>query len=244
MNTIGAQRSKADVCLFFQWTSTGLLIYISWVDDILIAGTRTAVAQAKTALKKHFTLDEQGELQEYVGCKIERDKQARWIKITQPVMIQSFSDEFDLPIETAVIPAKHGEVLSKDDGVPLNKGLVKTYRSGIGKMLHMMKWSRNDILIRVRELSRFLSDPRDIHLNRMHKVMTYVRSTASLGNFIKPDSTWRNTDKSFTFVITCRSDSEYASEPETRRSVSGGTEYLCGAVIFAFSRMQRCVNCT
>jgi hypothetical protein len=132
-HAIGAQRSKADVCLFFQWTSTGLLISISWVDYILIAGTKTSVAQAKIALKKHFTLDEQGELQEYVGCKIERDKLARWMKLTQPEMIQSFSDEFDLPTETAVIPAKHGEVLSKDDGVPMNKGLVKTYRSGVGR---------------------------------------------------------------------------------------------------------------
>jgi hypothetical protein len=106
----------------------------------------------------------------------------------------------------------------------------------------MMKWSRDDILNRVRELSRFLSDPRDIHLNKMHKVMTYVRSKASLGNFFKPDSTWRITDKSFTVVITGRSDSEYASDPDTRRSVSGGKVFLCEAVIFAFSRMQRCVT--
>jgi hypothetical protein len=134
------------------------------VDDILIAGTETSVAQAKTALKKHFTLDEQGELQEYVGCKIERDKQARWMKLTQPVMILSFSDEFELPSEKAIIPAKEEEILSKDDGVPLNIGLVKTYRSGVGKMLHMMKWSRNDIMNRVRELSRFMSAPTDIHL--------------------------------------------------------------------------------
>jgi hypothetical protein len=48
----------------------------------------------------------------------------------------------------------------------------------------------------------------------MHKVMNYVRNTASFGNFIKPDSQWNNTDKVF----------------------------LCGAEIFAFSKMQRCVT--
>jgi hypothetical protein len=61
----------------------------------------------------------------------------------------------------------------------------------------------------------------------MHKVMNYVRNTASFGNFIKPDSQWNNTDKDFKFVITGLSDSEYASDPDTRRSVSGGTVFLC-----------------
>jgi hypothetical protein len=77
MKGIGGRRSKADVCLFYDWTPEGLLVYISWVDDILIAGSKRSVMKAKAALKRHFTLDEQGEMQEYVGCKIERDKQQR-----------------------------------------------------------------------------------------------------------------------------------------------------------------------
>jgi hypothetical protein len=30
--------------------------------------------------------------------------------------------------------------------------------------------------------------------------------------------------------------------PSTRRSVTGGTLFLCGVVIFAFCRMERCVT--
>jgi hypothetical protein len=58
-----------------------------------------AVMRAKEQLKRHFTLDEQGELREYVGCKIKRSLADRWMKLTQAVMIQSFTDEFDLPTE-------------------------------------------------------------------------------------------------------------------------------------------------
>jgi hypothetical protein len=216
--------------------------YISWVDDILIAGSKNSVMKAKAALKKHFTLDEQGEMFEYVGCKIDRDKQQRWMKLTQPVMIQSFSDEFDLPNEKACIPAKQGEVMSKDDGIPLSTNKAKTYRSGVGKMLHMMKWSRHDIMNRVRELSRFMSAPTDAHLLRMYKVMNYVKQTAPLGNFIMPNVVWDGVDREFAFVIAGRSDSEYAADPDTRHSVSGGTVFLSGSVIFAFSRMQKCVT--
>ena len=33
----------------------------------------------------------------YVGCKIDRDKVARNVKLTQPIFIQSFEGEFELP---------------------------------------------------------------------------------------------------------------------------------------------------
>jgi hypothetical protein len=36
-------------------------------------------------------------MKEYVGCKVEHNRQERWIKLTQPVMIQRFEDEFELP---------------------------------------------------------------------------------------------------------------------------------------------------
>jgi hypothetical protein len=74
-----------------------LLLYLSWVDDILITGTKEDVMDAKKALSQHFTLDEQGEMLEYVGCKIEHNREEQWMKMTQPVMIQSFADEFELP---------------------------------------------------------------------------------------------------------------------------------------------------
>jgi hypothetical protein len=242
MGLIDAQRSKADVCLFFQWTSMGLLLFMSWVDDILIAGKKEIVLQARKNLKLHFTLDEQGEIQEYVGCKIERNKKERWMKLTQPVMIQSFSDEFDLPDETPLLPARPGEIMTTNDGIPIQKQDETIYRKGTGKLLHMMKWSRHDILNRVREISRFMSFPTTVHLQRMYRVMNYVRHTEDYGNYIKPNAKWDGIDRTFLFEVTGRSDAEYATDPETRHSVSGGTVFLCGAVIHAFSRMQKCVT--
>ena len=41
-----------------------------------------------------FECDDIGDMEEYVGCKI--DKEEGSIKFTQPVMLQSFKDEFDL----------------------------------------------------------------------------------------------------------------------------------------------------
>jgi hypothetical protein len=82
MALVNAQRSRADECLFFQWTAAGLLLYMSWVDDILIAGKKEVVLRAKRSLAQHFTMDEQGEMFEYVGCKVEHNGQQRWMKLT------------------------------------------------------------------------------------------------------------------------------------------------------------------
>jgi hypothetical protein len=164
------------------------------------------------------------------------------MKLTQPVMIQSFKDEFDLPDDSPHLPASPGEVLTRDAGDPLDDEGGRTYCSDTGKLMHVMKWSRHDILNRARELSRFMAAPTSLHLKRLYRLMSYVRQTAKFGNYIKPNVFWDGSDGAIRFIISGRSDSEYASDPETRRNISGGTVFLFDTVIFSFSRMQKCVT--
>ena len=89
-------RSKADPCLYFNWIDARLIIWITWVDDCLIAGKKDQVTKAKEKMMTLFECDEIGEMKEYVGCKVEHNREERYIRLTQPVMIQSFQDKFDL----------------------------------------------------------------------------------------------------------------------------------------------------
>ena len=41
--------------------------------------------------------DDVGELNKYIGCKIDYNKIEGSIKILQPILIQNFEDEFNLP---------------------------------------------------------------------------------------------------------------------------------------------------
>jgi hypothetical protein len=53
-------------------------------------------------------------LNEYVGCKIDIDEDS--VKFTQPVLIQSYEDEFELNKTRQVFtPAEQGKVLMKCD---------------------------------------------------------------------------------------------------------------------------------
>ena len=72
-----------------------------------------------------------------------------WIKLTQPVLLQSFEDEFEME-ETgreAFTPAVAGSVLNPD--VPAEEVISKEehskYRTRTGKLLHVTRWSRPDI---------------------------------------------------------------------------------------------------
>ena len=65
-------RSKADPCLYFQWHAKhGLILIVSWVDDMAIVGTKAAVEETKAVFFKHFDCDDTGMMKEYVGNKIE-----------------------------------------------------------------------------------------------------------------------------------------------------------------------------
>jgi hypothetical protein len=63
---------------------------------------------------KIFDCDDQGPMREYIGCKVDYDdeKKQRCTKITQPVLVQSLSDEFELNMDNLVVtPGVPGQVL-------------------------------------------------------------------------------------------------------------------------------------
>jgi len=69
--------------------------------------------------------------------------------------LQSFDDEYEtndlMKFET---PMETGKVLVKAEPEErLGKSMQKYYRSGVGKLLYLMRWSRPEIINSVRYLS-------------------------------------------------------------------------------------------
>jgi hypothetical protein len=118
------------------------------------------------------------------------------------------------------------------------------YRSGVGKLLHMMQWSCPEIYNAVPELSRFMttgaSDAHMKAMKAMKKVMEYFVETKDRGLLLTPDVKW-NGDPEFKLAICGISDSDFAKDPETRKSVSRNSTFLCGAPVIQRGTMQRVV---
>jgi len=60
MKKIKKRRSKADPCLYYEWTKYGLCLIVLWIDDNLIVGPPEAVAEAKAKFMKLFKCKDLG----------------------------------------------------------------------------------------------------------------------------------------------------------------------------------------
>jgi hypothetical protein len=125
------------------------------IDDNLIIGSKKAVEKAKKELMHRFSCKDCGDLEEYVGCKIERT--ANSLKFTQPVLIQSFSDKFELPTQIYKTPSQAGSVLvvGKKNEV-LRSVMQKKCHSGTGKAMHAMQHLKPEMYNAVQDLSRHM----------------------------------------------------------------------------------------
>ena len=174
-----------------------------------------SVLETKAQTFKHFECDDVGEATEHIGNKLSWSEDQ--VKITQPVLLQSFTDEFELPAEKPKTPAAPGTVLQPTE-IKLNDEMQSKFRSGVGKLLYLCRWSRPEICNPVRELSRYMTGAGMMHLKAMYRVMNYCVATPNRGKLMKPDRMHHNKDpRDFEFAIKGSSDSDYAKDPIKRR---------------------------
>jgi hypothetical protein len=240
------ERSKADPCLYFLWREGRLVVFASWVDDLFACGVTVDLDYFEKDIKDAFTCKVQEEFNEYVGNKITVTRDTNGIgtiKFTQPVLIQKLKDQFELPNRKAPsVPAVAGQELVRGDGSDaLSLTEATKYRSGTAINMYVMQWSRPDIYNASRGLARQMSAPRVPHMKALTHLIHYVTSTPERGLVLKPNRVW-NGDKDFEWVIGGRSDSNYASNVDDRRSVTGGRVLLNGSPVTFRSATQRFVT--
>jgi hypothetical protein len=151
--------------------------------------------------------------------------------------IQLCNDEFNLS-EGAFprTPAIAGDALMRGEvkeQVSIQE--QKKCRSGSGKLLHTMRWSRPEHLNLVQELPWFMLGVMEAHVKVVHRAMKHCVSAPNQGMHQKPNAAW---DPDFEFVISGRSDLDCKKNVERRCSVSGCLVLLCDAPVWSASRMQ------
>jgi hypothetical protein len=142
--------------------------------------------------------------------------------------VDEFKFERDLKVKNPAVP---GTVLHPTEN-KLSPDDLFTYRSGTGKLLHLMKWSHPEIANSVRELSRYITGAGMSHMKAMYRVFNYCLNTSTRGKVFKHRRTCLSKDiEEFEFEIYGYSDSDYAKDPVKRRSVSGYSSFLEGVLL-------------
>ena len=205
------KRSKNDYCLFTKIDNKNKLFVLSWVDDLVIAGSNeNDIEELKKTLEGKFKMDDRGKLEWFLGMQIsqERDK----ITLDQEKYIENVIEKFGMqdsnPSKT---PAENNLKLVKAAD---NEQLVdeKLYRSLVGSLLYIAKQTRPDIVWIVNVLSRFMTKPTNTHWLAGKRVLRYLQATKSL-KLIYP----RDSD----FKLQGESDADWSGDQDDRRSTTG-----------------------
>jgi hypothetical protein len=159
---------------------------ISWIDDNMIVGPLDLVFKLKSNLMEQFECDDCGELTEYIGNKIEcvgKDT----IQLVQTVLTQSYEDEFNLGNKCYNTPAQPGMVLMRpgQGEKVLNSEDQTTLRSGMGKLMYQMQYSRPDIAQAVRDLAWYMTCGNLKTLEAMKRCMRFVLCSRNAGLLLK-----------------------------------------------------------
>jgi hypothetical protein len=110
------------------------------------------------------------------------------------------------------------------------------FRSGVGSLLYLLKHSRPDLSNCIRELTKVMDAANKAHLKALYRVVKYVKQTQSMQLQMQPMTAHGK------WTLEAFSDSDFAGDTDTRRSISGFIIYFCGCPVAWRSRGQKNVT--
>ena len=235
--THGFTPLHADRCVYVRRKGDCIDIIALYVDDLLIASSRTSELLAiKRRLTQQYEMEDMGEATFILGIDIRRDRANRTISIGQSAYINTLLARHGMadcnpsttPMEAGIVH----ELVAAADGYEASTVLTRNYQSIIGGLMFAAICTRPDIAFAVSRLSRYCSNPTDLHLNAAKRILRYLKGTAT-HCITYTGSTERHPQ----LVGYC--DADWAQDKDCKRkSTSGYVFVLCGGAISWQSKKQ------
>ena len=168
--------------------------------------------------------------------KVEVNKETGTITLTQGAYLERLLTRFSMDTATSEkAPAK--ERLSKADQPSTAEDKAEMskvpYRECIGALQYLAVLTRPDIVFAVNQCSRFLGNPGKKHWQGAKTILRYLKGTSEHGLMFKKMEEGTGEDAILGF-----SDSDWAGDPDDRRSCSGYVFSLFGNVVSWKSKKQ------
>ncbi|KAD7477395.1 hypothetical protein E3N88_00531 [Mikania micrantha] len=222
-------RGSIDKTLFIKKVGQHKLLVQIYVDDIIFASYDPKLCDAFTELMtKNFEMSAMGELQFFLGLQIKQSPDG--IFIHRSKYTKDLLKKFDLQnYKPCSNPMSSTTQLDADlKGKSVDETL---YRCMIGSLMYLTA-SRPDIMFATCVCARFQAAPKESHLIVVKRIFRYLQGTQSLG-------IWYSTGHSCKLVAF--SDSDYAGCKLTRKSTSGGCQFLVNCLVSWQSKKQTSV---
>jgi hypothetical protein len=214
----------------------GSLCYILalYVDDgILVGPAGPFIVNFKEAFGKRFQVQFLGPVSWMIGIAVQRDRQARTIKLGQRQYILDMLDRFNMADCNAVTAPMVVDGVTTAIGAdhkPLESSVP--YQSLIGSLLYASVCTRPDITMAVSYLSKFMTKPMQVHWEQAKRVLRYLKGTVDMPLVYGGDQSIR---------LVGYSDADHASDGDGRRSRTGYVFMLNGGAVSWKSQKQQSV---
>lgn len=238
MRSYGFTPSRTDPCVYVmgpEGTADGILIVVLYVDDLSSAGSNLqTIERFKKAISKRFAMKDLGELKWMLGFEVVRDRAARTIEIKQSAYFDQVLERFRMENCKPVATPAEGVLRrsSADQGAEVND---REYMSIVGCLIYASIITRPDLAYAVQALCRHMSAVTQEHRVAAKRVLRYLAGTRDMG--IKFGVGF----KAGSGELVGFSDSDYACDPDRRRSTTGYLFMLNGGPVCWTSRLQSTV---
>jgi len=199
------------------------------VDDVLITGScEKSIIAVKDYLHQVFTIKDLGYAKYFLGIEIARSSKGTFI--SQKKYVQDILKDTGLQdSKCSFIPMPRNHKF--DESSPLYDD-VEAYRRLVGRLLYL-NMTRPDISFSVQQLSQHVAAPTHSHWDSALQVIRYLRGTLDMGSFYSTEGVPE-------LISYC--DSDWASCPTTRRSITGYCVSFAGSLISWKSKKQLTVS--
>ncbi|KAK0582233.1 hypothetical protein LWI29_023202 [Acer saccharum] len=205
---------------------TALLVY---VDDIIVTGDDLIGREdLRKCLIQEFEVKDLGRLKFFLGIEVAHSKHGIFTS-QQKYVVDLLTETGKLgckPVDTPI--EQNHRLCEATESVVINR---ESYQKLVGKLIYLSH-TRPDIAYAVGVVSRFMHNPKEVHLQAAHRILHCLKGTVGKGILFKRG------DKLTLEVYT---DADYAGSIDDRRSTTGYCTFLGGNLVTWRSKKQNVV---
>ncbi|WVZ17541.1 hypothetical protein V8G54_010523 [Vigna mungo] len=213
-------RSNVDHSFFLKHDNCHTTAILIYMDDIVLSGNNaTEIQHITTSLDNLFHIKNLGDLTYFLGLD---QRKYTLDLVTEAGMLNC------APMPT---PMAHSSRLTSE-GDLLNDEDASSYRRLIGRLIYLTN-TRPDITFSVNNLNQFVSVPTTIHQQAANRILRYLKGSPGNDIFLQTNSIHQ---------LKAYSDSDWATCPESRKSITGYSIYFGNSIISSKSKKQQTVS--
>jgi Reverse transcriptase (RNA-dependent DNA polymerase) len=229
----GFTQSTLDPCLFYSKE----IILVCYVDDIIMAAKdKEKLDTLVNNLAETSDLTDEGELESFLGIKVNRSDDGKMFTLTQPMLTERIIEAMGMTEANPRATPAQKEALKKDeDGPAMTENW--NYPSIVGMLMFLANNTRPDIAFAVNQCARFTHSPKQSHAVAVKAIVRYLIGTRNKGLILKPTND---------LAVDCYVDADFAGlfgveddqDPSCAKSRSGYVINVGGCPLTWASKLQ------